>query len=453
MARYWEILQVALEAVFANRSRSILTALGIIFGVAAVIAMMAIGKGAQKEILDQIKLVGVNNIIIQSRYDSSSQDNSDDEDGKQQHKQYSPGLTLLDAESIQQIIPTVSKISPEVSYETTIIKDGKRLQAKLNGVTPDFFEVFNLSLTSGHMFSESQLEAGSPVCIIGPAIKTKFFPFENPVGRQIKCGNIWLRVIGVLEGKTGNLEAVKDIGISDFNNHIYAPIQTVLLRFKDRGLINEGSLGGGNATVIVSGNNVSMFSGGSAGSDDANYHQLDRIVVQIENSEVLNESTKVLKRMLKRKHHGVEDFEITVPELLLKQEQRTKDVFNIVLGAIAGISLLVGGIGIMNIMLASVMERIREIGVRRSVGANKRDIIFQFLSEATLISISGGLFGILLGVIMAKIITESTEILTIVSAWSIVLSFGVAATVGIVFGYLPARKAAQQDPVTSLRHD
>ncbi|MBZ0243124.1 MAG: ABC transporter permease, partial [Bacteroidales bacterium] len=232
MARYWEILQVALEAVFANRARSILTALGIIFGVAAVIAMMAIGKGAQQEILDQIKLVGVNNIIIQSRYDSSSGDNSEEDEGQQQNKQYSPGLTLLDAESIREIIPTVSKISPEVSYETSMIKDGKRMQAKLNGVTPDFFEVFNLTLASGHMFSESQLEAGSPVCIIGPAIKTRFFPMDNPVGQQIKCGSIWLRVIGVLEGKTGNIEAVKDIGVSDFNNHIYAPIQTVLLRFK-----------------------------------------------------------------------------------------------------------------------------------------------------------------------------------------------------------------------------
>ncbi|MBZ0241610.1 MAG: FtsX-like permease family protein, partial [Bacteroidales bacterium] len=211
--------------------------------------------------------------------------------------------------------------------------------------------------------------------------------------------------------------------------------------------------GGSSESFVVAGNSMMAFSSGSSSSEDVNYHQLDRIVVQVENSEMLNESTKILQRMLQRKHLGVEDFEITVPELLLKQEQRTKDVFNIVLGAIAGISLLVGGIGIMNIMLASVMERIREIGVRRSVGANKRDIIFQFLAEATLISISGGLFGILLGVIMAKIITESTEILTIVSAWSIVLSFGVAATVGIVFGYLPARKAAQQDPVTSLRHD
>ena len=157
--------------------------------------------------------------------------------------------------------------------------------------------------------------------------------------------------------------------------------------------------------------------------------------------------------MLSRRHLGVEDFEITVPELLLKQEQRTKDIFNIVLGAIAGISLLVGGIGIMNIMLASVMERIREIGVRRSIGATKMDIILQFLSEATLISISGGIIGILLGLVMARIIMETTDILTIVSLGSILISFGVAASVGIVFGYLPARKAAEQDPVESLRHD
>ncbi len=454
MERYWEILQVALEAVFANRSRSILTALGIIFGVAAVIAMMAIGKGAQQEILDQIKLVGVNNIIVQAHFEKSgSGDQSSEEDGKQQRKQFSPGLTLLDAESIRSIIATVSRVSPEVTYETSIIKDGIRQQAKLNGVTPDFFTVFNLNLASGNMFSAEQTVDGSPVCIIGPAIKTKFFALEDPIGKQIKCGNIWLKVIGVLESKKVGKQSVEDLGITDFNNNIYAPIQTVLLRFKDRSLINESSISGGGETVVFSGNSMMSFSSSSTDEEDANYNQLDRIVVQVDESENLGATTKILNEMLKRRHMNVEDFEITVPELLLKQEQRTKDIFNIVLGAIAGISLLVGGIGIMNIMLASVMERIREIGVRRSIGATKRDIIFQFLSEATLISISGGLFGILLGVVMARIIMQTTDILTIVSAWSIIISFGVAATVGIVFGYLPARKAAQQDPVDSLRHD
>jgi len=257
MERYWEILQVALEAVFANRSRSILTALGIIFGVAAVIAMMAIGNGAQQEILDQIKLVGVNNIIVQSRFENNKSSDEDSQDNvQQQKKQYSPGLTLLDAKSIREIIPTVSRVSPEVTYETSIIKDGIRLQAKLNGVTPDFFEVFNLNLVSGTMFSPEQESEGSPVCIIGPVIKTKFFALEDPIGKHIKCGNIWLKVIGVLEGKKAGVQSAENLGIKDFNNNIYAPIQTVLLRFKDRSLINEGSLNGGSETVIFSGNSV-----------------------------------------------------------------------------------------------------------------------------------------------------------------------------------------------------
>lgn len=456
MVRYWEIIQVALEAVFANRSRSILTALGIIFGVAAVIAMMAIGNGARQEILDQMKLVGVNNIIVTAKIDASKGSQSDsDGDQKAEKKQYSPGLSLKDAQSIAAIIPTVVKVSPEVSYETGIIKDGMRQQAKLHGVTPDFFDVFNLKLENGHMFNADQMENGSPVCIIGPGIKTRFFALEDPIGKMIKCGNIWLRVIGVIEKRqTGNVSADK-LGIADLNLDIYAPLQTVLLRFRDRSAIHKGSFGGEDTEVFFSGGAIISFSGGATGTADEskNYHQLDRIVVQVNESDNLGATTQVLQQMLKRRHQGVEDFDITVPELLLKQEQRTKDIFNIVLGAIAGISLLVGGIGIMNIMLASVLERIREIGVRRSIGARKTDIVFQFLTEATLISISGGILGIILGLIMAKIITQTTDILTIVSASSIIISFGVAATVGIVFGYLPAKKAAEQDPVESLRHD
>lgn len=454
MERYWEIIQVALEAVFANRSRSILTALGIIFGVAAVIAMMAIGNGARQEILDQMKMVGVNNIIVSARLDQANKSTDSEEEGKSERKQFSPGLTLKDAESIRDIIPTVVRVSPEVTYETSIIKDGIRQQAKLNGVSPDFFEVFSMQLESGQMFNEEQLEVGSPVCIIGPGIKTRFFALEDPIGKHIKCGSIWLRVIGVLEGRlTAASSDMADMGITDYSNDIYAPIQTVLIRYKDRGLVNSSNIAGGSSTVIFSGNSVMSFSSDESSDESSNYHQLDRIIVQVDDSENLTATTKILNQMMKRRHLGVDDFEITVPELLLKQEQRTKDIFNIVLGAIAGISLLVGGIGIMNIMLASVMERIREIGVRRSIGATKRDIVFQFLSEATLISISGGLFGIILGIVMARIITETTEILTIVSGASIMISFGVAATVGIVFGYLPARKAAEQDPVESLRHD
>ena len=453
MERYWEIIQVALDAVFANRSRSILTALGIIFGVAAVIAMMAIGNGAQKEILDQMKLVGVNNIIVQSKYEKNGSSSDEESNVKEERKKFSPGLTLLDAQGIASIIPTVEVVSPEVTFETSIIKDGKRVSAKLNGVTPDYFKVFNMNVVQGTMFTAEQMEAGAPVCIIGQDIKSKFFALEDPIGKHIKCGTIWLRVIGVLENRLAGVKANENLGVNNYTNNIFAPIETVLLRFKDRARINESLLSGGGTMVISNGNSMTMFSSSSSTDDDANYNQLDRIVVQVDKSENLSETTKILNQMLKRRHNGVEDFEITVPELLLKQEQRTKDIFNIVLGAIAGISLLVGGIGIMNIMLASVMERIREIGVRRSIGATKFDIILQFLSEATFISISGGLIGILLGVIMAYVIMRATDILTIVSPISILISFGVAASVGIIFGYLPAKKAAEQDPVESLRHD
>jgi putative ABC transport system permease protein len=184
-----------------------------------------------------------------------------------------------------------------------------------------------------------------------------------------------------------------------------------------------------------------------------NFNQLDKIVAQVKDSKDLQVTTKALNTMLKRRHQQVDDFQVSVPELLLKQEQRTEDIFNIVLGVIAGISLVVGGIGIMNIMLASVMERTKEIGIRRASGATKKDVIFQFLSEATIISISGGVIGIALGVIFALVIHRSTGILTIVTPVSIVVSFGVSAFIGILFGYMPAKRAADQDPVEALRYE
>jgi putative ABC transport system permease protein len=455
LERFYHTLNIAIDAVLANKFRSILTALGIIFGVAAVIAMMAIGNGARQEILNQIKMVGVNNIMITPILNNTTGSNEDSEDeGKTLKGKYSPGLTLKDAGSIAEVIPTVVRVSPEVTYETFIIKDGIRKKATLKGVTPDFFKVYNIPLQEGEMFNDIQLENGSPVCIIGPTIKSRFFPAENPLGKYIKCGNIWLKVVGILESMKMAAGTSEDLGISDYNNNIYAPLQTVLLRYKDRSVIDRRDIGGGGSEVVFRHGAVisSTFSGGG-GTDETNKNQLDKIVVQVDDSENLNVTTTLLQRMLLRRHSDIVDFEITVPELLLKQEQRTKDIFNIVLAVIAGISLIVGGIGIMNIMLASVMERIREIGVRRATGATRRDIIRQFLTEATLISVTGGFLGIILGVTFAKLITEFTGILTIISLLSILVSFGVSAAIGIMFGYMPARKAANQNPVESLRYE
>lgn len=434
---------IALEAVIANRLRSLLTALGIIFGVAAVIAMLAIGNGAQQEIMEQIKLVGVNNIIIEPIVEQIEEEVDASGSGPSSEKnKYSPGLRMLDVEAIKAAVPGIQRISPEVVIDTHIVKSGLRRSAKLVGVTPEYFEVTNFNLREGKMFTEANLMRGDPVCIIGRGVQTKFFSQENPIGKKIKSGNQWLEVVGVLEERIVSDQTIAKLGIRDFNMDVYIPIQTMFVRYKNRDMVTSGS--------ILAARSQDQ-SGGAQGS--TNYHQIDKLVVQVEESAMLNPTAEVVSRMLERRHLNVIDYELTIPELLLKQQQRTQNIFNIVLGAIAGISLLVGGIGIMNIMLASVMERIKEIGLRLSLGAKKTDIVNQFLFEAIMISVSGGVIGVILGIVLADLVSRFGDFPTIITFSSIFISFSVAATVGLVFGITPAKRAANQDPITSLRYE
>ncbi|HZY78651.1 MAG TPA: ABC transporter permease [Cyclobacteriaceae bacterium] len=444
-------LYIAIAAVITNKIRSLLTALGIIFGVAAVIAMLAIGNGAQQEILDQIRLVGVNNIVIKPIVEQK-EEKVEEEAGKKDKKKFSPGLTMRDVESISAMIPGLNKISPEISLDTYLIRNGYRRSAKLVGVDPTFFQIYNFLLTEGQLFSEEQRKVGAPVCIIGYGIKSKFFPVENPVGKSIKVGQHWLTIVGVLEERKVSANSISKLGIRDFNMDVYTPLQTVLIRYRDRDKITTEAL---RLAAMRSRGNIQDNQNQTPEQEQEkkNYHQLDRLVIQVDETNMLQPIADILQRMLQRKHYDVIDYEIEIPELLLKQQQRTNDIFNYVLGAIAGISLLVGGIGIMNIMLASVLERIKEIGLRLSIGAQKNDIIQQFLFEAMMISVSGGLIGVILGVSMAYIVSAFAGIQTIVSFSSIVLSFGVAASVGLIFGIAPARKAANQDPIASLRYE
>jgi putative ABC transport system permease protein len=446
-------LYIAIEAVFANKMRSILTALGIIFGVAAVIAMLAIGNGAQSEILEQIRLVGVNNIVIEPIIEQTEENLAESSSTGKEKKKFSPGLTLKDVEAINDIVPAVQRLSPEIVLETYLIKNGIRRSAKLVGVEPNYFELSAFELSKGKMFNDQQLVKGAPVCIIGKSIQTKFFATENPIGKTIKCGANWLTVIGILEERIISESSIAKLGIRDFNMDVYTPIKTVLIRYENRDLVTKSMLD--KSSTISRG----RFFVVSAEEDDdeaaapVNYHQLDKLVVQVAETEMLNPIAEIISRVLERRHYEVIDFQITIPELLLKQQQRTNQIFNFVLGAIAGISLLVGGIGIMNIMLASVMERIKEIGLRLALGAKKEDIITQFLFEAVMISITGGLIGIILGVALALFVARFAEIPTIVTFTSVLLSFGVAATVGLIFGITPAKRAASQDPITSLRYE
>jgi putative ABC transport system permease protein len=442
-------LFIAISAVVANKVRSLLTALGIIFGVAAVIAMLAIGNGAQQEILNQIKLVGVNNIVVKPIIEQE-EEKIEEGPGKHEKKKFSPGLTLRDVRSIQNTLPVAVRLSPEIILETNLIKNGLRRSAKLVGVEPVYFQIFNFELADGTTFNDEQLKTGAPVCIIGSSIKSKFFPTENPIGKTLKVGIHWLTIVGVMKERFVSKASISKLGIRDFNMDVYAPLQTVLIRYKNRDLITQTAIQ--KATRQQNLNNA-FGNNENQPTQAVNYHQLDRLVIQVDNTSLLTSSADILSRLLKRRHYDVVDYEIEIPELLLKQQQRTNDIFNYVLGAIAGISLLVGGIGIMNIMLASVLERIKEIGLRLSIGAKKSDIIQQFLFEAIMISVSGGIIGVILGVTMAFLVSSIANIPTIITFTSIVLSFGVAATVGLVFGIAPARRAANQDPITSLRYE
>jgi len=445
-------LYIAIEAVVANKMRSILTALGIIFGVAAVIAMLAIGNGAQEEILEQIKLVGVNNIVIEPIIEQKEENLAESSTSGMEKKKFSPGLSLRDVEAIAEIVPSVQTMSPEIVLETYIIKSGVRRSAKLVGVEPSYFELTSFTLSKGRMFNEQQLIKGSPVCIIGKSIQTRFFPTEDPIGKTIKCGPNWLTIIGVLEERIISESSIAQLGIRDFNMDVYTPIKTVLIRYENRDLVTKSMLEGGS--VISRGRMVIITSEEEdAGAAPVNYHQIDKLVVQVAETDLLNPIAEIVSRVLERRHYEVIDYQITIPELLLKQQQRTNQIFNFVLGAIAGISLLVGGIGIMNIMLASVMERIKEIGLRLALGAKREDIVTQFLFEAVMISITGGIIGIIFGVVLAVLVAKFAEIPTIITFTSVLLSFGVAATVGLIFGITPAKRAAEQDPITSLRYE
>lgn len=432
---------ISLEAVLANKLRSFLTALGIIFGVSAVIAMVAIGSGAQQEIMDQIKLVGVNNIVIKPIIEQEEEQLDETMSAESGKKNLSTGLTIYDANSIINVIPDIARISPEIIIDTYVTRNAFRRSAKLVGVDNAYFEVSGFQLSQGKFFNEEHIKYGRAVCIIGNSIKARFFSEEDPLEKYVKVGDHWLKVIGVLSERYISKKYISNLGIRDYNMDVYTPLITVLTRYENRNLITDAK--------------IKMYNRTSPEEREKypNYHQLDQLTIQVNETDKLNGIAQVLSKMLKRKHNGIVDYEISIPEMLLKQQQKTKSVFNFVLGAIAAISLLVGGIGIMNIMLASVLERIKEIGIRKAIGAKKADIAIQFIMEAILISFSGGIVGVILGIMIAYVISNLADIPTIISLFSILLSFGVAVSIGIIFGFAPARKAAAQDPIISLRYE
>ena len=434
--------RIGIQALLTNRVRAILTSLGIIFGVSSVIAMLAIGRGAEKEILEQMKQVGSNNIVIKvkapgAKEDEESDDNTQSKTRKKENEEIrnvSPGLTKADVDDIA-LLPSVNYVSPELELSVDFLYNGLDKSGLLVGVNNNFFKTAGAEIAEGKTFTATQMDNAESVCIIGKNIKAKLFAGKNTIGQYIKCGKNWLMIVGVLDNKNINEKDVEKLSIRNINDDVFVPLNTMLLRYKNRALLSEKK----------------MQMARRGWSDGSSYHQLDKIVINVKESAYMLPTVEVLSKMMKRRHSNIDDYEIVVPELLLKQEQKTKSLFNIVLAIIASISLVVGGIGIMNIMLASVLERTKEIGLRLALGATKRDVHLQFLSEAVSISVTGGIIGIILGVTISMIIQKATDIQTIVSVFSIFISFTISVLVGLIFGIFPARRAAKNDPVVSLR--
>ena len=408
-----ENIRLAVAGLRDHKMRSFLTMLGIIFGVASVIAMLSIGEGAKREAIAKYQDLGVNNIIIREKKLS-------DTELEEVRAKFSPGLSLRDAEAIAQIVPGVTRVASQAEIGTEVKYADKVSKSNVLGVTPDYLGMMNYRLKSGDFITAHHYDSKQKVCILGAGVALTLFGYEDPLGKMIKVEDQWLEVIGVLESKALFTETVGELAARDLNTDVYMPLSTFMGRFTPE-------------NVLAS--------------------EIQQITVQVDNSGRLMEASKLIGEVVNRHHFNNSDYNIVVPYELLKQEEKERQIYNFLLGAIAAISLLVGGIGIMNIMLATVMERTREIGIRRAIGARKADIMSQFVSEAVAISIAGGIIGVALGITLSLSVSLLTDITTYIRLYSIVIAFAFSVIVGISFGYLPAKNAANLKPVDSIRYE
>jgi putative ABC transport system permease protein len=412
-----ETVSLSLVGLTSHKLRTFLTMLGIIFGVAAVIAMLSIGEGAKQESLEQISQMGIHNIIVQ-HWDKSSDFEGDDAVDSDQN--LSQGLTREDAEAIKEICPLAEHVTPQREVKTKAQYGSQIFRTMMVGTTPDYLTVLNARMGNGVFLTQEDLTEARRICVLGADAKRALFFVEDAIGKRIKIRNQWFTVVGVLQDKGaagGKIGGVLEVRNTD--EDIYIPLTTILRRFSWK-------------------------------KKDA---ELTQITIKVPDPSYLQKASTIVRTIINRRHRGVEDFKIAIPEELMRQSQKTQQIFNIVMGCIASISLLVGGIGIMNIMLASVLERTREIGIRRAIGARRHDIMAQFITEATLVSLIGGVIGILVGYMIPEVITLYAGWRTIVQPWTIALAFGVSAAIGIGFGIYPARQAALLNPIDALRYE
>ncbi|HOJ34585.1 MAG TPA: ABC transporter permease [Candidatus Hydrogenedentes bacterium] len=429
-ARLRQSLKMGMKSLWAHRLRSLLTVLGIVFGVCSVIAMLAIGEGASYEAQEQIRRLGSNNIIIRSVKPPEEQVTTTERSFVVEY-----GLRHADIQRIRSTIPGVKVIAPARVIRRNVWVANRRADCDVIGVVPWYTDISSVRVKRGRFFTDEELNRDMNVCVLEEGIAQDLFPITDPIGQSVRVDADYFRVVGIVEPRSDpngkGAEEKTDQNTSQPQgapNRMYIPLTSSKSRFGE---------------VLV------RRSTGSISAERVELHEATVVVADLKD---VVETAQIIEEIL-RSNHKKKDYEIIVPLALLRSAERTKRIFNVVLGSVAALSLLVGGIGIMNIMLATVTERTREIGIRRALGARKKDITFQFLIETVLLSTTGGILGVLLGLAIPFLITHFAEMRTIVTLWSPLIAFSISAVVGVVFGIYPAFRAANMDPVEALRHE
>ncbi len=412
MLQLLEYLRVAGRDLVRQKLRTLLTMLGMIFGVGAVISMLSIGAGAQAEALQVIDAMGLRNVIIREK--------PADQEDLYTIRERSLGLSLRDLAGLREVVPAIVAASARKRIKADrVLSETGRSEGLVLGVSRSYFELMNLGRGRGALFDAAEEATYQRVCVLGSRAARELFAYHDPIGRPVKINDVWFTVVGILKPQALTQESFQGVELESAEISVFIPI-TAALKMYDRPLLES---------------------------------EVDELVLQIAPGASIEAATVLINDVLKELHGDESDFTLVVPEQLLDQSRRTRAIFNIVMGGIAGISLLVGGIGIMNIMLASVMERTREIGVRRALGARRRDILSQFLFEAVLISLLGGVMGVVLGFSIAWGVSAFSDWNTVVTGFSITLAFGFSVAVGVVFGTYPAMNAARLNPIDALRYE
>lgn len=424
MFRLLNAIKLAIRNLTLHKLRVLLTILGLIFGVSSVVAMLAIAEGASLEAQRQIAELGATNIILRSIKPADDVNPSKEQNDSFVFKY---GLTQKDFDRIVETIPTVTGATPLREFRQKMRYLDHEIEGRVVGANPDFLKLTSQRLARGRFLADLDLARMANVAVIGAEVAEKLFPFGDPVGKSVRIGEKhYYTIVGVTAHKAPSGGTGSSLSAQDFNKDIYIPLSTDRARFGE------------------------ILTSEKQGSFTAERIELSQITVRVNAMENVKRTAQVLESMLKQ-FHSKKDYGVTIPLELLEKAEATKRIFNLVLGSIAGISLLVGGIGIMNIMLATVTERTREIGIRRALGAKRRDITLQFLIETAVMSSSGGLIGVLVGITAPPLVSHYSGIPAVVRPWSPILAFAIALIIGLVFGVYPARRAARMDPVEALR--